>query len=326
MIKTKIILNKSIDITPYCGNVTISDNIDSISTELSFEIATRPSDKYITGLRPTINLGDKIDVIGDSKTMFSGIVINRDISGAYTAYDYGFYLSQNDVILQLNSVNATTAISKLCEKAGIALRNIPNIPTIINKIYTEQSVADVLKDILEQATSEQGKNYFFRVKDSKLNIYEYPQQLIYAKHKFELGNEIDVTYALGAVNGHDSIEDMRNAVVVLSEDDSSVKILETLEDSNSISKYGRLQKNVKITGEDQNPKLLAQNTLNEFNTITKTRSISNMLGSEDVEAGVTLLFSSDKYELTGLYTVKSVTHNINSQHTMSLDLLKTEEI
>lgn len=322
----KVILNREKDITPYCGSLTITDNMESISVELSFSVATEPQDKYITAGRPEIKVGDKVDIIGDKRTLFSGIIITADISGSYTAFDYGYYLSNNDVILQLNNVSADTAIKKMCEKIGVSVGKCPAIPTAINKIYTDQSAADVLKDILEQATAEQGKNYFFRVKESCLNIYEYPQSLTYAKHIFEAGNQLDITYALGSVSGEDSISDMRNAVVILSEEDNSVKVLATKEDSKSISKYGRLQKNVKLSGDEQSPQTLAENSLKEYNTITSTRSVGNILGSEDVEAGVLLLFSSDKYKVTGAYMVKSVTHNIAQQYTMSLEIMKTEAL
>ena len=35
----KIILNRSTDITAFCGNVSITDNMDSITVELSFSVA-----------------------------------------------------------------------------------------------------------------------------------------------------------------------------------------------------------------------------------------------------------------------------------------------
>ena len=51
-----------------------------------------------------------------------------------------------------------------------------------------------------------------------------------------------------------------------------------------------------------------------------------MLGSEAVTAGVLLLFSSDKYNLTGAYLVKSVTHTFGADHRMSLDLENAEAV
>ena len=73
----KVILNREKDITSYCGSVTVTDNMESISVELSFSIATEPHDKYITAGRPDIKVGDKVDVIGDKRTLFSGIIRRR---------------------------------------------------------------------------------------------------------------------------------------------------------------------------------------------------------------------------------------------------------
>jgi len=320
----RIILNREKDITAFCGNVSISDNIDSISVELSFSIAKNPKDKYLTASRPNVVPGDKIDIIGETRTMFSGIVISESIKGDYTAFDYGFFLSNNDVILQANNIAADKVIQNMCGKLGIAVGELPNLTTKIDKIYVAESAANILKDILEQATAEQGKNYFFRVKDSKLNVYEYPTALTWAKHKFETGNELDITYALGEADGENSIKELRNEVKVVSSDNNVVKVLATGEDSESIARYGRMQKVVTISGEGQNPAAQVKNTLKEYNCKTKERSISNMLGSEKVEAGVLLLFSSAAYDVTGAYMVKSVTHNFGASHTMSVDVINTE--
>ena len=51
-----------------------------------------------------------------------------------------------------------------------------------------------------------------------------------------------------------------------------------------------------------------------------------MLGSEAVEAGVLLLFSSDQFEVSGVYLVQNVTHTFSAGHTMSMDIMKTEVV
>lgn len=321
----KLIWNRSTDITAFCDMVTLTDNMDSVTMELSCNLITAPQDKYVTQSRPDVKVGDKLDLIGDTKTLFSGIIVEMGIAGELTAYDYGFYLANNDVILQVKT-DANTAITQMCSKAGIPLGTMPSMPTQINKIYADESCADILNDILEQVTAEQGRNFYWRVKDGKLNIYEYPNTITYAMHTFETGNRLDITYALGSVAGSDSIKDMRNAVQVVQEENETIKVLASAEDSASIQKFGRLTNVVKLSSEEQNPQTLAVNTLKENNTIKKQRSVSNLLGSEAVACGVLLLFSSDKFGVTGVYMVKSVTHTFGTSHTMSLELLKTEAV
>ena len=321
----RMVWNRTTDITDFCGDISLSDNMDSVTMELKWNMPVNPQDRYLHNSLPKLDVGDKIDLIGETKTLFSGIIVGRGIAGEMTAYDYGFYLKNNDVILQVKT-DANTAISKLCEKAGIPLGAVPKMPTQIKKIYAEESCSEILEDILEQVTAEQGKNYFWRVKGGKLNIYEYPTKITYAYHKFETGNTLDITYALGIVGGSDSITELRNAVQVVSEDNETIKILATAEDTASIAKFGRMLDVVKQSGDEQNPQTVAENKLRENNTVKKTRNVSNMLGSEAVEAGVLLLFSSDKFEVSGVYLVKNVIHTFGAGHTMSMDVMKTEVV
>ena len=322
----KIILNRNEDITRFCGNVSITDNLDSITVELAFTIVKNPQDRYITSSRPNPVPGDKIDVIGDTRTLFSGIITEVSLAGEYTALDYGFYLSNNDVIIQFNKTSCSTAVRQLCSKAGVPLGRLPGLPGTIDGLYIEKTVLEILQEIIETTTAAAGKNYFMRVRDGALNIYEYPQTVTFAKQRFEAGNEIDVTYALGSVDGSDSVTDMRNNIVVVSEDNGTAKVLATAQNAAAVAKFGQLTKTIKRSSDEENPAAKAANTLKELGNIKTTRSVGDMLGSEAVTAGVLLLFSSDRYGLTGVYLVKSVTHTFGAAHRMSLDLENAEAV
>ena len=322
----KIILNRNEDITRFCGNVSITDNLDSITVELAFTIVKNPQDRYITSSRPNPVPGDKIDAIGDTRTLFSGIITEVSLAGEYTALDYGFYLSNNDVIIQFNKTSCSTAVRQLCSKAGVPLGSLPGLPGTIDGLYIEKNVLEILQEIIETATAAAGKNYFMRVRDGALNIYDYPQTVTFAKHRFEAGNEIDVTYALGSVDGSDSVTDMRNNIVVVSEDNGTAKVLATAQNAAAVAKFGQLTKTIKRSSDEENPAAKAANTLKDLGNIKTTRSVGDMLGSEAVTAGVLLLFSSDRYGLTGVYLVKSVTHTFGAAHRMSLDLENAEAV
>lgn len=306
------------------SDITITENLDTLTNELTFSLPFAPNDNYLYNLTPQLQVGDAVTAIGDSGEMFSGIIVNKGIKNEFTAYSNGYYLTNNDVILQCNSINAAEAVKMLCAKLGINC-SVPNMPATIKKTYIEESAADIVTDIIDQTTAAAGINYFARVEGQSLNIYEYPNTHIDAIHKFETGNTLNVTYALGDVSGEDSIKDLRNKVIVVSDTDDSIKILAEKSDGASISKFGQLTKVKTATGDTENPVTLAENTLKELNTITKSRSIDNMLGSEAVHAGTMLLFSSKKYDVYGLYLVQTVKHEFKSTgHTMSLTLLNTE--
>ncbi len=288
----KIDATEFVDITKFISNLTTSDNIDSLSVEMSFNVPKNPKDKYLAVSAPIISCGDKIKFMNDDTEIFSGIVLNVGLDGSVKANDYGFYLNKSEVIFQCNKVSASTAIKTLCRDNSIKVGNIVSIPTVIDKSYIGVAPSEIIKDILEQGTGEQGKNYFFKVEQDQLNVYEYPKKPISALYKQVSGNSFDVTWLLGEVSGSKNIEEMKNSIKVISNENEEIKKLAEAPDHSSIVKYGLLQKVETITSEEsQNPQTIANSKLKELNVISEDYSVGNMLGSDDVKSGVLLQFS-----------------------------------
>lgn len=320
----KLICNNT-DITKFISNLTTSDNLDSLSVELSFTIPKKPKDKYLTASAPKINCGDEIKLKNDDTEIFSGIVLNVGFDGNVKANDKGFNLNKSEVIFQCNKVSASIAIEKLCSNNSIRVGNIVSIPTVIDKNYIGVSPSEIIKDILEQATAEQGKNYFFKVEKDQLNVYEYPTKPITALYKQVSGNSFDVTWLLGEVSGSKNIEEMKNCIKVISNENEEINNLAEASDDSSIVKYGLLQKVETLTSEDsQSPQSIANLKLKELNVISEDYSVGNMLGSDDVKSGVMLQFSSTDYGIAGYFIVTDVTHNYGTTHTMSLGIKRVE--
>lgn len=309
------------EITNFISNLTTADNIDSLSVEMSFSVVKNPKDKYLTGVAPVINCGDKILFKNDNAEIFRGIVLSVGFDGSIKANDYGFYLNKSEIILQCNKTSATNAVKMLCNKAGIPMGNVVSIPTIIDKNYIGTAPSEILRDILEQATAEQGKNYLFKVEEGKLNIYNYPTKPITAIHQQTSGNSFDITWLLGDVGGSKSMEELKNSVKVISNENDVVKNLAEATDSTSIGKYGLLQKVETLTSENtQNPNSVAKTKLRELNVISEDYSIGNVLGSDLVKSGVMLQFNSPAYGIAGYFIATDVTHNYGATHTMSLGI------
>lgn len=309
------------DITNFISNLTTTDNVDSLSVEMSFSVVKNPKDKYLTGIAPVINCGDKILFKNDNAEIFRGIVLSVGFDGSIKANDYGFYLNKSEIILQCNKTSATNAINMMCNKTGIPVGNIVSIPTIIDKNYIGTTPSEILKDILEQATAEQGKNYLFKVEEGKLNVYHYPTKPITAVYKQVSGDSFDITWLLGDVSGSKNIEELKNSVKVISNENDVVKNLAEATASASIGKYGFLQKVETITAENtQNPNSVAKSKLRELNVISEDYSVGNILGSDLVKSGVMLQFNSPAYGLAGYFIATDVTHNYGATHTMSLGI------
>lgn len=321
----KLYCNK-INITKFIGDLTTSDSIDSLSVEMSFSLPRNPKDKYLTASMPKISCGDRILLKNDETEIFRGIVLNVGLDGSIKANDDGFYLNKSEVILQCNKVSATAAINKLCSKTGISVGNIVSIPTIIDANYIGTTASDIIKDILEQATAEQGKNYLFKVEEGKLNVRTYPTKPITALYKQTSGNQFDITWLVGEISGSKNIEELKNSVKVISNENEVVKNLAE-ETDGSVINFGLLQKIETLTAEDsQDPGTIAKNKLKELNVISEDYSVGNILGSDLVKSGVMLQFSSTAYGLAGYFIVTDVTHNYGATHTMNLGIKRVVSV
>jgi hypothetical protein len=315
------------EITDFISNLTTTDNIDSLSVEMNFSIVKNPKDKYLTASAPIINCGDKILFKNDNTEIFRGIVLSAGFDGSIKANDYGFYLNKSEMILQCNKVSAANAIKMMCNKMSIPIGSIASMPTIINKNYISMTPADILKDIIDQTTAEQGKNYLYKIEQGKLNIYTYPTKPITALYKQVSGNSFDVTWLLGEVSGSKSIEELKNSVKVIKNDNEVVKNLANAQDSTSISKYGLLQHIETLDSEStQNSNMIAKNKLKELDVVTEDYSVGNMLGSDAVKSGVMLEFSSTAYGIAGYFIVTEVTHNYGATHTMALTIKRVKSV
>lgn len=313
------------DITDYCSPVSMKDSIDAIAKELTFSIAINKHDKYLRP--PDIEPGDKLTWKNDSREIFSGIVIESSLDGSVVAEDYGFYLNKQEIIFQTSKAAVSDAIRSLCTKCGVPAGEICSIPTKISKIWIGSSPDQILKDMLELATAEQGKNYLYRVERGKLNVRPYPTQITTAYYKQKSGKQFDITWSLGDVSVKKSMAEMRNRVVAVKGNDSDYTVLATAEDVTGQKRYGTLATTLSID-DDQTKQAdtMAKAKLRELNAITHDVSISEMLGSDDVSAGVIMNFSSAAYGVQGLYLVTEVTHNYANadpaRHTMSLTVQK----
>lgn len=306
------------------GDFNTSEDLDQLSVQLSFRLAHNPHDKYLPfGLSSP---GDRVQLFHDSTMIFQGIVIQSGLDGTAQANDFGFYLNKSKVILQCNDVPADDAIRQLCKKAGVSLGSLPALPTKITEVFIAQEPSAILKTILERVTAERGTKYFTRVEPDKgLCIYPYPTSPI--KLSVQLARNIrpfDPTWSLGEISGTDSMEDLRNQVVIYREEDNQARVLATASDSTSIGKYGWLQE-METADEGTTAaqaRQMAATKLAELNRIAVTRNVSNMLGA-DVRAGTMLHFSSDKFGFGGNWIIKQVTHNYTqAAHTMSMEVFQ----
>ena len=309
------------DVTGYISNLEMSEDINSLAAELSFAVPINPKDKYMFNAVKKPACGDKISFRNGDKELFMGIIVEVGLDGTVKAYDYGWYMNKQEINYQCNGIDATSAIKGLCEKCGLVeVGQIYSIPTVIQQNFIGETPASILDKILAIATADQGRNYLFKVRSGKLNVWIYPTLLTVANYRQPYGKEWDITWLLGGLSGSQSIEDMKNKVVAVSQSEDSVTVIGAAEDKKSQEKYGTLQAVIKLDSGDPDAQAAAK--LKELNMVTENYSVDEIMGNDNVISGVILDFSSGDYGVDGYYLVKSVKHSYGANHTMSLELLK----
>lgn len=315
------------DITGMCGDLSWKDSIETLGMELNVVVARNHNDRYMKK-HDVVEIGDKIVLFNKDKEIFRGIIIDLVtdyFNKSITAFDYAFYLNQSKTIIQFNKSAADKAIAKLCSNFNVPVGKITKISTPITKIYKDDTISDIIRDILEQATKANGVKYRLESRKGKIFVERYADLTI--KPKFQPAENldyIDVLKAIGGVSKTESIADMRNSILVSSDNEKSSKALATAKDNENIKKYGLLQDVESVDKKNKaQAKNIANNKLKELNRVGEDIDIGPLLGDDDVRSGRVLEIDNERYSLKGKYLVKECTHKCHaSKHTMDLKIEK----
>lgn len=314
----KLLINGT-DITKRAGNFTRSDHVDGLAMSFCFDVAYNKDDRYWP--KEELAAGDKVIFVNNSgKIVFSGQITdinqNERHVKSYTAYDYGWNLNKNSVVVQFRKMAASDAIIKLCSDYGIPIGTICSIPTKISKIYNGDVLSDCIRDIIKQAEADQARSYRMEVRDNKFYVEPYSDLVIRASFK-PASNvaAFDPTKYPADERVSESIADMANTIKVVSASEQSMQILGSAQDGPSIAKYGMLQK-VEQTEQKNSAQAgnIAKNLLLELNKVTKTKTV-RLLGDDAVRSGRILDYQGKAYLVT------DCTHSYHgATHTMELAL------
>ncbi len=326
MDKYKVFLYRSgswIDITDYIGDLQSTDELNTLSVEVTFTLLQIPLDKYNKKLN--LACGDKIQIKNNQKEIFSGLITQDSIDFSYTANDSGWYLNESELVVQFNGVSADKAVTMLCSKAGIPLGEVPSMSTVITAVYLGETFASIFEDILEQVSTATGRTFLYRVEGGKLWLKDMPSDVLTLSHKpFDNVKPFDPTWALGQVSGSRSLSNLRNSIVLAKEENDTAYILATAENSESVEKFGKLQK--VLTVDDNmsgSTASIVQTALAQYNKLSGEYSVT-MYGDDNVKSGRCVRFNSGAFGLVGVYRVQSVTHYYCIPHLMDLTVVPVD--
>ena len=308
---------KAIDITEMSGSINLSTSVDTLGASLVFNIAKNYNDlSYI--FSDEIETGD-IVILTNEKELFRGVVVSistTKYSRTVECLDYCFYLNKNKIIKQFDHIAASSAIKQLLQEINAPEGEISNISTSITKVYYSNTIAEIINDILKQVNEELGVKYKLEFIDNKFNVNPFKKINVEFRYK-QTGNE--------TIN--ESIQDMKNRILVTSNEQESTEILAIAEDTKNIEKYGSLQEIINVDPEQKEAKVrnIAKTKLKELNKVFKTVSLEGF-GDDNFRAGRVVYLNNSKLKLFGEFLIKSCVHTWRKgEHIVNLEVELFEE-
>ena len=314
---------KEIDVTNYIRDLTWRDSIDTLGVEVSFELAVNKFDKNLSFLYD-ITLGDPVQIINDKgETLIQAIIVSENPNGkttSFTAYDMAWYLNKSTVIKQFKKMIGNDCIKSLCKEIGIKVE-VSGLDTKIDKIYKDKSISDVIKDIIEQCSQFNSKKFFIEYDKDTLRIMPYKKIKIVGQFEMQKDKFININENIGGVSLSKSIVDMKNSILVITQNKEAVRTVGKEQDSESIKKYGMLQEVVTLDEKEfKKANLVAKNELKKLNKITEDFSI-DVLGDDKVKSGRVIDIDLPLFNLKGEYLIKESSHTVqNGIHRINLKL------
>lgn len=317
------IVVKDKDVTDIIGNLTWRDTVDTLGVEVDFELPVNRYDKKFEFLYD-ITLGDPIQILNDKgETLVQAIIVSENPNGkttSFTAYDMAWYLNKSTVIKQFKKMIGNDCVKSLCKEIGINVE-VTGLDTKIDKIYKDKAVSEVIKDIIEQCSQFNSKKFFIEFNNGTLKVMPYQKIKVVGQYEMQKNKFININENIGGVSLSKSIVDMKNSVLVVTENKGAIRTIGEEQDSKSIEKYGKLQEVVTLDEKEfSKANLVAKNELKKLNRITEDFSI-DVLGDDNVKSGRVIDVDLPLFNLKGEYLIKESNHTISNHiHKISLKL------
>lgn len=311
------------DVSDIIGNLTWRDTVDTLGVEVEFELPVNRYDKKFEFLYD-ITLGDPIQILNDKgEVLVQAIIVSENPNGkitSFTAYDMAWYLNKSTVIKQFKKMIGNDCVKSLCKEIGIKVE-VSGLDTKIDKIYKDKAVSEVIKDIIEQCSQFNSKKFFIEFDNGTLKVMPYQKIKVFGTFEIQKGKFINLNDNIGSVSLSKSIVDMKNSVLVITENKGAVRTIGQEQDNKSIERYGKLQEVITLDEKEfSKANLVAKNELKKLNKITEDFSI-DVLGDDKVKSGRVIDVDLGMFNIKGEYLIKESNHTIsNNIHKVSLKL------
>lgn len=298
------------DFTDICGELSLGNSSSELSEKLSFNIQGK-----------FLNEADIILLYEDNKKIYEGIVISVEIeenTSSISSFDFGWYLNKNEDSFQFKDT-VSNCIIKVLNAYNIPIGSISNI-NVIHENTHRGTLDEIIKKLIEYATINNGIKYNWQMRENKFYLEEEGSNpIVFNTSLFQV--EGDILNFMKEPKIKRSIENLKNAVKVINEEDNKISVLAYQEDSSSIAKYGKIQKLETLSKDEKGTAgNVAINQLKLLNKVENTLSVT-LPGIIDCRSNKVLKFDDDILGIKGNYKIISCNHKITpSSHLMSLEL------
>lgn len=312
-----LIKEDAVNITDITGGIVLNTSMDTLGASLNFNIARNFNDPNYA-LAETLEVGD-IVILNNSKELFKGVILeittnkfNKNIK----CLDFCFYLNKNKVVKQFDEISASTAIKQVLKEIGADIGEISTISTSITKIYNSNTIAEIINDILKQANDELGIKYIIEFAEDKFNIVPFRKVNVQFKYKSTSSESLT-----------ESILEMKNSIIVTSNEQEEIEILAVAKDEANIERYGSLQEVITVNPDEDEAKVrnIAKTKLKELNKVFRTAALQGF-GDDEFKAGRVIELNNQEFFLQGEYLIKNCSHTwVKGEHLVNLEVELYEE-
>ncbi|MED0680332.1 D-Ala-D-Ala carboxypeptidase family metallohydrolase [Aneurinibacillus thermoaerophilus] len=241
---------------------------------LEDDVTTGPVSMNVTLARVanlSVESGNIVTLYINQKLWFLGFVFEwkntSDSKKEVTAYDPIKYFLKDKDDFAFVKKTPTQVIQFLCNKYGVKIGNIVNIPIVFPTLYFrgDKNLYEVIITVLTEAKKKTGQKYWVRF-DNGLQVFEKvpPQKVIV------LGSGLESS------EYGESIEEMYNRVRIVNRENN---ISVVAEDKTSQAKYGMMTTLEEYGAKTKAEALAyAKKKLAEMNKVAKTMSITHVHG------------------------------------------------
>ncbi len=313
------------DYALYINNRNVTASVGTLSWEntrselaCKMEFSAAKSDARFTHLYQP-QKGDIVRLFMPNE-MFRGMILSADIgdrhSSKFVAVDVGWHMGKCKDTYQFNDMESEDAVKKICADLGIPIIFL-DTEGLSGKRYTGVHIDKTASEVLWAILNSAGGQWNFDFVPGGIRIYRIGTYE--AKPQFRVSKNTmlhDAVEHRGPEKRTSSIEDMKNAVKVVSDTNVLVKG----RNGANYQQYGFLQEVVKIDPEKENAENVLEEKLAELNTEKNTLGFPMVVQLSDYTRAGEIL------DVKGIrYVIESAKHTLKKgRHQVSVELERVE--